>query len=119
MDDELVRETNALLKRIVEMDEEAKRESTRWQEEFDKRSAKSDEEFNLSVNQRLIEQGFSESELAGGSRDWEAKLEDLRVRTREQAEETLRLDRKYKDDVLAELREQTRLMGEIVQALNP
>lgn len=117
-DAELIRETNGLLKRIVQMDEEAKREQAKWQEEFEKQSERSDEEFNKSVNQRLIEQGFSEPELAGGSRDWEDRIQELRARTQQQAQETLNLDRKYKEDVLAELREQTRLMSEIARALN-
>jgi hypothetical protein len=116
-DAELIRETNELLRRIVQMDEEAKQESAKWQEEFERRSEQSDEEFNANVNQRLMEQGFSESELAGGPRDWEDRLQELRTRTQQQAQETLNLDRKYKEDVLAELREQTRLMTEIAQAL--
>lgn len=98
---QLLHETHELLKRLLEMDEERKRESAEamasFQEKFksplsDSSDSPKESDFQVQHDQRML--------------DIQSDMEVLRKK-----------DQEYKEAVLAEYQEQTRILTEILERL--
>ena len=114
---DLIAETNRLLRTILDHDAaqraRAEEMSGKMEKELAEVRAKTDERLTA----RLREQGLSEAALEGGEEDWEKRREEASRRSKERMEEATAREARYKEELLDELRTQSKLLQRIAERL--
>jgi hypothetical protein len=115
-DSELLEETNRLLRKLVEIDEERRAENERAMKELEARRPMV-ELHNEALEERLKRMGIESEAAEVGENDWEKRLQEANRKTMENIETASARERQYKDELLAELRTQSDLLRQIVEKL--
>lgn len=115
--DELLEETNRLLRRLFELDEKQKAENEEALKGFNFRMEEMKSKRDKKLNEELSKKGPEEEALQGGGTDWEARFKSVSEKSRVNLEEMREQDRAYKESLLHELRLQSEILKQIAGKL--
>ena len=116
-DDELIAETNQLLKRVLELDAEHRLETEKRIKELDDQRKEIKRRRQDEIAARLIEDGFSEADAHLSDEEWKERRWEAEKSAREQLIEAREREAKFRDELLSEMRAQTEVLRQIAERL--
>jgi hypothetical protein len=117
-DSELLAETNQLLKRVVEIDQENRARSEAMRKENDRMHAEMDAKRKASMRSSLQELGLSVEDSDPSDDSWEERMKEVQRLSREKVELARKKEEHYRDQLLEELRIQSDLLKQIAEKLD-
>lgn len=114
---ELLAETNELLRRIVQIDDEQRHAAERSKAEIEQQMAEMKVVREKTTKQTLEAQGLSGEGIEGTPKDWEDRMKEAQRKSEENQRVMREKDEYYKNQLLKELSEQTRLLALIAEKL--
>lgn len=115
--EELLQDTNSLLRRLFELEEQNRLEAEKSRIEFEKLMEKTREEQDAGINERLVEVGVADSASMGSMDSWQQRSTEATRAAQQNIDEARAMDQEYKDALLAELRKQSDLLRQIAEKL--
>lgn len=113
---DLITETNQLLRRFLEMQEERARASAEMSQVMQEHLVKARTNREETLNAKILQAG--EPDLAKGtSEEWHARMERAQADGEVMRQQAVAAERLFRDDMLAELRKQTELLEQIAEKL--
>lgn len=116
-DQELLADTNGLLRKLLDLEEQRRIESEKSLREMQERMERMHAESDAALKSRLQAKGLSIDDAESSDEDWEKRLEAARSRAREQAQEAQQRIERHQAAVMQELATQTELLRRIAERL--
>lgn len=115
--EELLEDTNRLLRRLVEMDEEQRAKAESLKEERGARRKSTEQTANNAMKEKLRELGLPEDVTEPSEKEMEARLKAARERSKENLEIAKQRQEQFQSQLLEELQTQSDLLRRIAEKL--
>lgn len=117
MDEALIKRTNELLERYMELVEREKEAQAKGESVFEENLRVQQEKSTERMKERIKELGLSEDLAEGSDEDWQERHQAILDETNKRMQESHARSDQQMQDILAELRLQTSLLQQIQEKL--
>jgi hypothetical protein len=112
----MIEDTNRLLQRLIEINEEQRVRSEELKKDNEVRMKALKDKSDAAMKEHLIKRGLS-PEDAGSEEDWKTRAEEARKMSKERLEASQQQTLQFRTEMLQELKTQSDLLRQILEKL--